>query len=314
VQEYFPPAAKAKAQELVRNLRTVLREQILDVSWMAPSTKQMALRKLAATDVQIGYPDHWKDYSSVRVRRDTFWANVVAGRRFNVNEDRQLVGKPTRRDFWLPAPTPSSADAYLIVELNKMVLPAGFLQPPYFDPNAIDAVNYGAMGVAVAHDLTHFIDPLGAANDVDGNPTNWWTEADRQAFTQRGQCLVDQFDGYFIEPGVHHDGKRVLSESVADLAGVRIAYFALQNSMKTHPVPIVDGFTPEQQFYISWGQSTGAAMRLEAQRQLIKEDPHPVPKFRVIGPLSNSSEFQQAFSCNASAKMSRPPAERCQVW
>jgi putative endopeptidase len=314
VKTYFPPTAKAQVQEIVHNLRIALREQIMAVQWMSPQTKKVALQKLAATDVQVGYPDHWKDYSRVSVRRDAFWINAAEGRRFNVNEDRQQVGKPTPRDFWLPTPTPSSADGYLIVELNKMVLPAGQLQPPFFNPDATDAVNYGAFGIAVAHDLTHFIDSLGAANDLQGYPTNWWTDADREQFNQRGQCVVDQFDGYFIEPGVHHDGKRVLSESIADLAGVQIAYVALQHSMRTHPVPVVDGFTPEQQFFISWGQASGAAMRREAQRQLISGDPHPVPKFRVIGPLSNSREFQQAFSCQVSAQMVRPPEKRCKVW
>jgi len=314
VKTYFPPAAKAQVQGIVHNLRIALREQIMAVQWMAPQTKKVALQKLAATDVQVGYPDHWKDYSRVSVRRDAFWNNAAAARRFNVNEERQQVGKPTPRDFWLPTPTPSSADGYLIVELNKMVLPAGVLQPPFFNPDATDAVNYGAFGIAVAHDLTHFIDSLGAANDLQGHPTNWWTDADRQQFNQRGQCVVDQFDGYFIEPGVHHDGKRVLSESIADLAGIHIAFAALQRSMRTHPVPVVDGFTPEQQFFISWGQTSGAAMRLESQRQLISSDPHPVPKFRVIGPLSNSREFQQAFSCQVSAQMVRPPEKRCKVW
>jgi putative endopeptidase len=314
VKTYFPPAAKSQAQAIVHNLRIALREQIMSVQWMAPQTKKVALQKLAATNVQVGYPDHWTDYSRVRVRRDAFWNNTAAGRRFNVSVDRQQVGKPTPRDFWLPTPTPSSADGYLIVELNKMVLPAGVLQPPFFNPDATDAVNYGAFGIAVAHDLTHFIDSLGAANDLQGYPANWWTDADRRQFNQRGQCVVDQFDGYFIEPGVHHDGKRVLSESIADLAGVHIAYAALQHSMRTHPVPVVDGFTPEQQFFISWGQASGAAMRLEAQRQLVSSDPHPVPKFRVIGPLANSREFQQAFSCQVSAQMVRPPEKRCKVW
>jgi putative endopeptidase len=314
VKAYFPPAAKAQVQEIVRNLRIALRERIEAVQWMAPQTKKAALEKLAATDVQVGYPGHWTDYSAVRVRRDAFWNNVAAARRFNVNEDRQQVGKPVSRDFWLPTPTPSSADGYLIVELNKIVLPAGLLQPPFFNPNATDPVNYGAFGIALAHDLTHFIDSLGAANDLKGYPTNWWTDADRMQFEQRSQCVVDQFNGYFIEPGVHHDGRRVLGESIADLAGVHIAYAALQRAMQAHPVPVVDGFTPEQQFFISWGQATGAAMRLEAQRQLVASDPHPAPKFRVIGPLSNSQEFQKAFSCAVSAPMVRPPEKRCQVW
>jgi endothelin-converting enzyme/putative endopeptidase len=314
VKIYFPPAAKAKAQEVVRNLRAALAEQFEAVQWMAPRTKEIALQKLTATDVQVGYPDHWKDYSGVRVRRDSLWQNVVAGRRFNVEQDRRQVGKPTSRDFWLSTPTPSSADGYLIVELNKMVLPAGLLQPPFFNPDATDAVNYGAFGITVAHDLTHFIDSLGAANDLRGYPTNWWTDADRQQFEQHSQCVVDQFDGYFIEPGAHLDGKRVLGEAFADLAGVHIAYAALRQSMRAHPVPVADGFTPEQQFFLSWGQATGAAMTADAQRQFIASDPHPVPRFRVIGPLANSPEFQHAFSCKKSDPMVRPAVKRCAAW
>ena len=313
-QAYFPPAAKAKAEEIVGNLRAALKDEVAAVQWMEPETKRRALEKIAATNVQVGYPDKWKDYSGIRIRRDAFWANVAAGRRFNIDEDRRQIGTPTGRDFWLTSPTPSSADGYILVELNKMVLPAGQLQPPFFNLNANDAVNYGAFGAAVAHDLTHFIDTLGAANDIAGNPKNWWTDIDRRQFEQRGQCLVDQFEGYYIEPGVHHDGKRVSGESIADLAGVRIAYLALEKSMQIHPVPAVDGFTPEQQFFISWGQAAGHAMRLEAQRELVSNDPHPVPKFRVIGPLSNSPDFQQAFSCKAAAPMVRPMEKRCAVW
>jgi putative endopeptidase len=312
VQAYFPPASKAKAAQIVRNLQTVLKDQVAAVTWMEPATKAKALEKLAATDIQIGYPDHWKDYSAVGIQRDSFWANVAAGRKFNVEENRRQIGKPTNRGFWRLSP--ASPDSYIILETNSMVLTAGTLQPPFFDPDATDAVNYGAMGIAIAHDLTHAIDATGAALDILGRPKNWWTEKDRSEFEKRSQCLVDQFDGYFIEPGVHHDGKRVRDESVADLAGVRIAYLALQRSMQTHPVPMVDGFTPEQQFFISWGQTSGAAMRLQAQRQLIKGDPHPVPRFRVIGPFSDTPEFQKAFSCPAGAAMARPAEKRCVIW
>jgi endothelin-converting enzyme/putative endopeptidase len=175
-------------------------------------------------------------------------------------------------------------------------------------------VNYGAIGAALAHDVTHAIDPLGAELDAQGRPDRWWTAADVRGFHERGQCVVDQFEGYFIEPGVHLQGKLVESESIADLAGVRLAYRALESSMKSHPVPVVDGFTPEQQFFISWAQFRGDDMRLEAQRKVVKDDIHPVSKFRVIGPLSNSSEFQRAFSCPAGAAMVRPPEKPCAVW
>jgi putative endopeptidase len=312
VQAYFPPASKAKATQIVRNLQAVLKDQIAAVAWMEPATRQKALEKLAATDIQIGYPDHWKDYSAVGIHRDAFWANVAAGRKFNVEENRRQIGKPTDRSFWRLSP--ASPDSYIILEINSMVLTAGTLQPPFFNPDATDAVNYGAMGIAIAHDLTHAIDATGAAVDVLGHPRNWWTEKDHKEFENRSQCLVDQFEGYFIEPGVHHDGKRIRDETVADLRGVRIAYQALEKSMLTHPVATLDGFTPEQQFFISWGQTSGHAMRLEAQRQLIKSDPHPVPKFRVIGPFSDSPEFQKAFSCPAGTAMVRPAEKRCVIW
>ncbi len=312
VQQYFPPAAKAKAQEMALNLRSALQDEVFAVKWLDPGTKAKALEKLADTNVQIGYPDKWKDYSSLTIRRGAVWANVAAGRRFGVEDDRQQIGKPTNRNLWALAP--SSPDAYLDLQLNKLVLPAGFLQPPFFNLDASDAVNYGALGIGLAHDLTHAIDASGSEIDIMGRPQAWWTETDRGEFAKRGQCIVDQFEDYFIEPGIHHDGKRVLSESIADLAGVQVAYRALMKSMQSHPVPVLDGFTPEQQFFISWGQSSGAAMRIEAQRQLISDDPHPVPKFRVIGPLSNSPEFRQAFACKAAAVMVRQPERRCEVW
>lgn len=311
-ERYFPPAAKAKSREIALNLLATLKDEVASVPWMTPETKRKALEKLSATDVQMGYPDAWKNYSGLTIRRDAFWENIAAARAFDVREERSRLGKPTNRDLWALAP--SSPDAYIDLQLNKLVLPAGFLQPPYFDPDATDAVNYGAFGVGLAHDLTHAIDLSGSEIDIMGRPRNWWTPADREEFDKRGQCVVDQFNGYFIEPGVHHDGKRVLSESIADLAGVRVAYLALEKSMKSHPVATRDGFTPEQQFFISWGQNSGAAMRIEAQRQRVSTDPHPVPKFRVIGPLSNSPEFQQAFSCKAGAGMVRQAEERCAVW
>lgn len=311
-ERFFPPAAKAKAREITRNLLAALAEVVAEVEWMGPETKKRALEKVAATDVQIGYPDTWKDTSAVNVRRDAFLANVLAGRRLNVDDDRRQIGKPTNRGLW--ALPPSSPGAYIDLQLNKVVLPAGFLQPPYFDPAATDAVNYGALGVGLAHDLTHAVDRTGSETDLLGRPRNWWTDADRKAFGERAQCVVEEYEGYFVEPGVHHDGKRVLSEAIGDLGGVRVALRALRKSMAGRPVPTVDGFAPEQQFFISWGQTTGAAMTAEAQRAYVASDPHAVPKFRVIGPLSNSPEFQRAFACPAGAAMVRPPEKRCAVW
>ena len=310
-ERYFPPAAKAKAQEIARNLLAALKEDISANTWMQPNTKKIALIRLTNQDVQVGYPDKWKDYSAVVIRRDSFWANVVAARRFNVADDRMRVGKLTG-EFWrLP---PSSADAYIDFQLDQMVLPAGALQPPFFDPAANDAVNYGSFGVTIAHDLSHQIDPLGAENDVQGRPIKWWAETDQQEYQKRGQCVSAQFDGYFVAPGVHHDGKRVLGESVADLIGMRVAYQALQQSMKQHPVPTMDGFTPDQQFFIAWEHVFGQAMTPEAQQKWVAVDPHPTPQFRVKGVLVNTPEFQQTFACNVGSEMVKPAEQRCAVW
>jgi endothelin-converting enzyme/putative endopeptidase len=309
---YFPPAAKAKAREITNGLLAALKEDVAGLPWMTAETKKKALEKLELTSVQLGYPDHWKDVSNVQIRRNTFWPNVAQARKFSVDDQRHQVAKPTDRGGWMLPP--SSPDAYLDPQLNELVLPAGFLQPPFFDVNATDAMNYGALGSGLAHDLTHGIDATGALIDAMGHMQNWWTDADQKEFQKRAQCIADQYEGYSIEPGVHHQGKQVLAEALGDQAGVHFAYLALKRSMASHPVPTVDGFTPEQQFFLAWGQFRGDAMQIETQRQIVKADSHPVPKFRVIGPLSNLPEFAQAFSCKPSTPMVRPSEQRCAVW
>ena len=305
--KYFSPAAKAKLRAIARTLLTVLQAEIPGETWMQPETKTKALAKLATTSIEIGYPDHWNDFSTLAIHRDALWANVAVARARSVADDRSKIGKPTPRDLWqLPS---SSPDAYIEPMLNQLVLPAGYLQPPVFDVDATDAFNYGAIGIGLAHDLTHGIDTLGSGFDPMGTPVPWWTDADRDAFAKRGQCVIDQFDGYAIDASTHLQGKRVMSEVIGDLAGVRLAYKAFE---ATHPVTVVDGFTPEQQFFIAWGQFRGEDMRLEAQRQMIGSDIHPVPKFRVNGTLSDAPEFQRAFSCKAGAAMVREL--RCAVW
>ncbi|HEY5247225.1 MAG TPA: M13 family metallopeptidase, partial [Dermatophilaceae bacterium] len=312
VERYFPPAAKAKAQEIVRTLLAVLKEDVRSLEWMQPATRNTALEKLKAFDAQVGYPDRWKDYAGLEVRRGALWANVAAGRRFNVDENRRGIGHPTERDAWqLP---PSSPGAYIDLQLNQMVLPAGFLQPTAFGLEQSEASNYGAIGTSIAHDLTHGIDLGGSELDVHGRPRSWWTETDRREFQTRAGCVSEQFEGYFIEPAVHHRGPLVLSEAIGDLAGVRVAFLAFQKVSQSHPVAVRDGFTPEQQFFIAFAQARGDSVRLEAQREMVTTDPHPVPKFRVIGTLSNLPEFQKAFACGAGAAMVRPPEKRCAVW
>ncbi|HJW15153.1 MAG TPA: M13 family metallopeptidase [Thermoanaerobaculia bacterium] len=313
VERYFPPEAKVRMQELVQNLRTAMRETIEGLDWMSVETKQRALEKLSTFNPKIGYPDKWKDYSKVAVSRGSYWDDVVAGRRFSVVDNLATIGKPVDRGRW--GLTPPTSDAYYNPLLNEIVFPAGILQPPAFDLNANDAFNYGAIGVVIGHEISHGFDDEGAQYDAQGRLNNWWTAEDLKKFQEKGACVVKQFDGYFVEPGLHHNGKLVLGESIGDLAGARIAYRAFQISQRGKPpLPAVGGFTPEQQFFIAWGQFRGDSIRPEAARTMVQGDPHPIAKYRVIGPLSNLPEFQKAFSCKPDSPMVRPANERCEVW
>ncbi|MBA3915331.1 MAG: M13 family metallopeptidase, partial [Acidobacteriales bacterium] len=312
-EKYFPAPAKARMEELVRNLLAAMKDDIQSRPWMSADTKTKALEKLATFYPKIGYPNKWKDYSQVEVGRDDYFADVVAGNRFVVEDDRKTIGKPVDRDRWgITVPT---SDAYYNPLLNEIVFPAGILQPPAFDMNAVDAVNYGAIGVVIGHEISHGFDDQGAQYDATGHLKNWWTDSDLKQFQQRGACVADQFDHYFIEEGVHHNGKLVEGESIGDLGGAKIAYLAYKKSLEGKPRPAdIDGFTPEQQFFIAWGQFRGDEIRIEQQRLMIQADPHPIAKYRVNGPLSNLPEFQEAFSCKQGAAMVRPAANRCEVW
>jgi putative endopeptidase len=312
-EKYFPPEAKARAQEMVRNILLAMRDDILTRPWMSDETKERAMAKIATFDIKVGYPDKWKDYSKVNVRRNTFFEDYLAGRRFVVDDDRGTIGKPVDRTRW--GMTPPTSNAYYNPLWNEIVFPAGILQPPGFDNNAVDAVNYGSIGVVMGHEISHGFDDQGARYDYVGNLRNWWTDSDLKQFQQRGACVANQFDNYFIEPGVHHNGKMVLGESIGDLGGVKLAFLAYEKSLKGKPrPPDVDGFTPEQQFFIAWGQWRGDAIRIEEQRVMMQADPHPTGKYRVIGPLSNLPQFQEAFSCKADAPMVPSADKRCEVW
>ena len=313
VEKYFPPEAKARMQEMVRNLLAAMRDDILSRPWMSDDTKEKAMAKIATFNPKIGYPDKWKDYSHVEIRRDAFFEDMIAGRQFVEEDDRLQIGRPVDRGRW--GMTPPTSDAYYNPLLNEIVFPAGILQPPAFDMNAVDAVNYGAIGVVIGHEISHGFDDQGAQFDFLGRLRNWWTDADLKNFQARGACVADQFDHYYIEKDIHHNGKLVLGESIGDLGGAKIAYLAYEKSLEGKPRPAdINGFTPEQQFFIAWGQFRGDETRPEFQRLMVQSDPHPVAKYRVIGPLSNLPEFQKAFSCKADAPMVRPADKRCEVW
>ncbi|HEY5811014.1 MAG TPA: M13 family metallopeptidase, partial [Povalibacter sp.] len=313
VEQYFPPEAKARMQELVKNLQLAMGEIVQGLGWMGPDTRKRALEKLATFNPKIGYPDTWKDYSKVPISRDAFWESSLAARQFGVKDDLSTINKPVDRGRW--GMTPPTSDAYYNPTLNEIVFPAGILQPPAFSMDVTDAVNYGAIGVVIGHEISHGFDDQGAQFDAQGRLKNWWTPEDLKQFQARGQCVVNQFDNYFVEPGLHHNGKLVLGESIGDLAGAKIAYRAFQISLRGKPpAPTIDGLTPEQQFFIAWGQFRGDAVRPAFARTMVQGDPHPIGKYRVIGPVSNLPEFQQAFSCKVGAAMVRPPEQRCEVW
>jgi endothelin-converting enzyme/putative endopeptidase len=313
VEKYFPPEAKARTQAMVKNILLAMGDVIRDLNWMGDDTKKKAQEKLAAFNVKVGYPDKWKDYAGVAVTRDSYWNDVVSASRWNVDDGRKQVGKPVDRSRW--GMTPPTSNAYYNPFLNEIVFPAGILQPPAFDVGGTDAVNYGAIGVVIGHEITHGFDDQGSQFDAKGALSNWWTPQDKEKFTARAQCVVNQFEGYFIEPNIHHNGKLVLGESIADLGGAKLAYLAYQKSRAGKaPEPTLDGFTPEQQFFIAWGQWRGDEIRPETQRTMVQGDPHPIAKYRVNGPLSNLPAFQAAFQCKADAPMVRPAADRCEVW
>jgi endothelin-converting enzyme/putative endopeptidase len=313
VEKYFPPEAKARMQDMVKNILLAMRDTINGLDWMSADTKKKALEKLATFNPKIGYPDKWKDYKGVVIGRTSFWDDTVAASTWNVNDGRTQIGKAVDRSRW--GMTPPTSNAYYNPMLNEIVFPAGILQPPAFDIGATDAVNYGAIGVVIGHEISHGFDDQGAQFDAQGRLDNWWTPADSEKFKARGECVVKQFDGYFIEPGIHHNGKLVLGESIGDLGGAKLAYLAYKKSREGKPPePTLDGFTPDQQFFISWGQWRGDQIRPETQRTMVQGDPHPIAKYRVNGPLSNLPAFREAFQCKADAPMVRSDAERCEVW
>ncbi|HZD32624.1 MAG TPA: M13 family metallopeptidase, partial [Candidatus Angelobacter sp.] len=297
----------------VKNILAAMSETVNQLDWMSPETKKKAQEKIATFNVKVGYPDKWKDYSHLTITRDNYFGDVDAAAKFVVADNRSTIGKPVDRGRW--GMTPPTSNAYYNPLLNEIVFPAGILQPPAFDVNATDAVNYGAIGVVIGHEISHGFDDEGAQFDAEGRLNNWWTADDLKKFQAKTACVVNQFDGYYIEPNVHHNGKLVLGESIGDLAGVKIAYLAFHNSLEGKPpAPTIDGFTPDEQFFIAWGQFRGDETRIESQRLMVQGDPHPVAKYRVIGPLSNFPPFQKTFACKQGDPMVRATDVQCVVW
>jgi endothelin-converting enzyme/putative endopeptidase len=314
VKRYFPPEAKQRASVMVANIISAMHDTIAGLDWMAPATREKALDKLSKLNVKIGYPDKWKDYSSVSISRDDHFANVTAGTRFLIKDMFSQINKPVDRSRW--GMTPPTSNAYYNAQMNEIVFPAGILQPPAFSLKYTDAVNYGAIGVVIGHEISHGFDDQGAQFDSTGHLTNWWTDEELKKFQAKTACVVKQFDGFRIDgpDDIHINGKLVLGESIGDLAGTKIAYRAFKKTAQGQSNDKIDGFTPDQQFFIAWGQFRGDETRPETQKLMVQGDPHPVAKYRVLGPMSNFPPFAEAFSCKAGDALVRTDADRCVVW
>jgi putative endopeptidase len=312
VARTFTPEAKARALAMVKNMEAVLRERLSSLAWMSDSTRKFAIAKLDAFVNKIGYPDKWRDYSKLDLSKGSFVANRFAVVDFESRRDFAKVGKPTDRTEW--GMTPATVNASYNPLSNDVTFPAAIMQPPFFDPNADDAVNYGGMGAAIGHEMTHGFDDQGRQFDAQGNLQDWWTGADTKAFTQRATLVSQQFDSYVVLDSLHVNGKLTLGEDIADLGGLKIAYEALERSISgKRPAPI-DGFTPEQRFFLSWAQVWRRKMRPEAERQQVLTDPHAPSHWRTNGPLANMPEFAAAFGCKGGEAMVRPDSLRPQIW
>jgi predicted metalloendopeptidase len=311
VQKEFPPQAKARADKMVHFLIEALREDIQTLPWMGPETKKAALAKLEAFTPKIGYPDKWRDYSDYKVDRGPYVENVLRGDVFEFHRLLNKIGKPVDRTEW--GMTPPTVNAYYNSSMNEIVFPAGILQPPFFDPKADDASNYGGIGAVIGHEMTHGFDDQGRKFDAHGNRSDWWTPEDLKNFQERAACVERQFDAYVAIDDIHEKGKLVLGESIADLGGLTIAFKAYQKSLEGKPRPAeINGFTPQQRFFLSFAQIWAANDRPEFIRLQVNTNPHPLDRLRAIGAPSNLPAFQQAFGCKAGDSMVRE--ERCAIW
>jgi len=316
VEKTFGKDGKARMKAMIDALTDALREDIQELPWMTPATKAKALIKLAAFDrSKVGYPDEWKDYSSVVIKRNDYLGNAQRARIFEGRRNLDRIGKATDRTRW--GMTPPTVNAYYSASNNEIVFPAGILQPPFFDRDADDALNFGAIGVVIGHEYTHGFDDQGAKFGPDGNLENWWSPEDLTAFNERTDCVAKQYDGYVVvedaqNGDVHLNGKLTLGENTADNGGLRVAYNALQKTLLGKERKTIDGFTPEQRFFLGyanvWCQNTTEA----AARQRAQTDPHSSGRYRTIGAVSNSPEFAKAFGCKPPSPMIRENA--CRVW
>jgi putative endopeptidase len=310
VERAFSAEAKQRALTMVKQIEDAMREDIESATWMTEPTKQHALEKLHAVVNRIGYPDKWRDYRALQISRDDELGNVMRAREFEFQRQLDKIGKPVDRMEW--AMTPPTVDAYYDEQMNDINFPAGILQPPLFDPNADDAANYGDTGATIGHELTHAFDDEGRKFDAQGNLHDWWTPDDTKRFEKRAGCLASQYSHYTAVDDIKVNGQLTLGENVADLGGLMVAYMAWHEASKGRNLSAMDGFTPEQRFFISYGQSWCTNTRQESERVRTAADPHSPERYRVNGVVSNVPEFGQAFHCKPGSATVRK--EPCRVW
>ena len=312
VKTYFPPEAKDDMLTLVSNLKVSLASRIRGLEWMGDTTKEKALEKLEVINVKIGYPDKWRDYSDLDIRDDSYVGNVLRSRKFEVAYNVGKIGKPVDPDEWFM--TPQTVNAYYSPAMNEICFPAGILQPPFYYLDADKAVNYGAIGVVIGHEMTHGFDDQGRKYDKEGNLKEWWTESDAERFNDRAEVLIHQFDQFVVLDTVRADGELTLGENIADLGGLNISYEAYKAATQDTEPESIDGFTPDQRFFLSYAHLWAQNVRDEEILRRTKEDVHSLGRFRVIGPLRNMPEFISAFNIQPDDPMYLPEEARAVIW
>ena len=310
VEKTFGADGKARTLELVKKIEAAMSQDLDQLTWMTPTTKAKAREKLAAVWNKIGYPDKWRDYSALTIRRGDAMGNSLRANEFEYNRELQKIGKPVDRNEW--GMTPPTINAYYDPQMNNINFPAGLLQPPFFDKKADDAENLGSIGAIIGHELTHAFDDEGRQFDAKGNMEDWWTEADAKAFNDKADCLVQEYSKFVVGNGVPLNGKLTLGENTADNGGIRLAYMALQNILAGKTLPPQEGFTTDQRFFLSYGQSWCSNTTPETEQLRAQTDPHAIDRDRVNGVVQNMPEFQKAFGCATGKPL--VSANACRVW
>jgi endothelin-converting enzyme/putative endopeptidase len=312
VERHFPPAAKERMGELIDNLLVAMEESINELEWMTAETKEKALVKLSTFTPKIGYPDVWKDYSALQVSADDLIGNTIRTNQYDYDQNVADLGQPVDRNRW--GMTPQTVNAYYRPTANEIVFPAGILQPPFFDMNADDAVNYGGIGAVIGHEIGHGFDDQGSRYDGSGNLQNWWTDQDRQQFEAKADILVEQYAQYEPLPGMNIDGRVSLGENIGDHVGLLSAYRAYQKSLAGQTAPVMDSFTGEQRFFISWAQIWKIKFRDDAMRAQLAQGPHSPGKYRAMAAPRNIPGFYQAFDIKEGDGMYLTPEQRVVLW